>query len=173
MSDGCSLPRAGTYYFSAVTGSMLANFYADTDGIRTAYVDMWRDIATAYRGRPEILGYDILNEPFPGNEIENSRVGNPETGGAGQGSASESKLSLTARLLLLTWPHAGNIYANPRLLLNASYADATLLQPLYDAAHDAIRTVDNEVASLPPSCPTRPLPLLTPHPAPPLTPFPS
>jgi hypothetical protein len=60
----------GTYYFSVVTGSMFANFYADTDGIQGRYVSMWQDIATAFAGRPEVLGY----APRSHRERERQRV---------------------------------------------------------------------------------------------------
>ena len=99
----CQRSYWGTYYFSVVTGSIFHNFYTDVDGILTAYVDMWSDIATYFAGRSEVVGLDILNEPFP-----------------------------------------GNIYSDPRLLFNATYADDSLLNPLYARVHEVVRQVDNE-----------------------------
>lgn len=39
------------------------HFYDDTDGIRTEFAGAWGAIATRFAGRPEIAGYDLLNEP--------------------------------------------------------------------------------------------------------------
>lgn len=39
------------------------NFYDDTDGIRTAFAEMWGKVAEHFAGQPEVAGYDLLNEP--------------------------------------------------------------------------------------------------------------
>jgi endoglycosylceramidase len=39
------------------------NFYDDVDGIRTAFAAAWGAVAERFAGRPEVAGYDILNEP--------------------------------------------------------------------------------------------------------------
>jgi len=39
------------------------HFYDDTDGIRTAFAEMWGKVAEHFAGRPEVAGYDVLNEP--------------------------------------------------------------------------------------------------------------
>lgn len=39
------------------------NFYDDQDGIRTAFAEMWGAVAAHFAGRPEVAGYDVLNEP--------------------------------------------------------------------------------------------------------------
>lgn len=39
------------------------NFYDDADGIRTAFADMWGEVAGHFAGRPEVAGFDLLNEP--------------------------------------------------------------------------------------------------------------
>jgi endoglycosylceramidase len=41
-------------------------FYRDTDGIQTAFVEMWEHLVAALGGHPGIAGYDILNEPGHG-----------------------------------------------------------------------------------------------------------
>ena len=101
--EDCARTYWANYYFTAVTGAMFEAFYADVDGIQTALVEMWRDVAAAFAGRPEVFSYEVMNEPFP-----------------------------------------GSIYRDPLLLFNATYADATLLVPLYERVHAAIRSVDNE-----------------------------
>jgi endoglycosylceramidase len=39
------------------------NFYDDVDGIRTSFSAAWGAVAARFAGRPEVAGYDILNEP--------------------------------------------------------------------------------------------------------------
>ncbi len=39
------------------------NFYDDQDGIRTEFAWMWGQVAAHFAGRPEVAGYDVLNEP--------------------------------------------------------------------------------------------------------------
>ncbi|MGB3055316.1 MAG: cellulase family glycosylhydrolase, partial [Acidimicrobiales bacterium] len=39
------------------------NFYDDVDGIRTNFTQAWAAVAARFAGRPEVAGYDILNEP--------------------------------------------------------------------------------------------------------------
>ncbi|MCB0971074.1 MAG: cellulase family glycosylhydrolase, partial [Acidimicrobiales bacterium] len=39
------------------------NFYDDVDGIRGRFVATWGAVAERFAGRPEVAGYDVLNEP--------------------------------------------------------------------------------------------------------------
>jgi len=39
------------------------NFYDNTDGIRDEFAEAWGAIAARFAGRPEVAGYDLLNEP--------------------------------------------------------------------------------------------------------------
>lgn len=39
------------------------HFYDNTDGIQDHFVEAWRTIAERFAGRPEVAGYDLLNEP--------------------------------------------------------------------------------------------------------------
>lgn len=39
------------------------SFYDDRDGIRTQFAEMWGKVAEHFAGRPEVAGYDVLNEP--------------------------------------------------------------------------------------------------------------
>lgn len=40
---------------------------ADGVGVRDRFVDMWGHVAAFFAGEPGIMGYDILNEPWPGS----------------------------------------------------------------------------------------------------------
>ena len=39
------------------------NFYDDVDGIRAEVAEAWGVVAARFAGRPEVAGYDLLNEP--------------------------------------------------------------------------------------------------------------
>jgi hypothetical protein len=43
------------------------NLYDDTDGIATQFADAWGKLAGAFAGDTAVAGYDLLNEPGPGN----------------------------------------------------------------------------------------------------------
>jgi endoglycosylceramidase len=65
--EDCARTYWANYYFAAVTNAMYAALYADVDGIQAALVGMWRDVAAALAGRPGVLAYEVMNEPFPGS----------------------------------------------------------------------------------------------------------
>ena len=39
------------------------NFYDNVDGIRDEFAEAWGAVAARFAGRPEVAGYDLLNEP--------------------------------------------------------------------------------------------------------------
>ncbi|MFF3617219.1 cellulase family glycosylhydrolase [Streptomyces sp. NPDC002580] len=43
------------------------NLYNDTDGIGTEFARMWGRLAKTFADDPAVAGYDLLNEPGPGN----------------------------------------------------------------------------------------------------------
>lgn len=48
------------------------NFWADTAGpggvgLQERYAAAWRHVAERFRGDPSVLGYELMNEPFPGS----------------------------------------------------------------------------------------------------------
>jgi endoglycosylceramidase len=64
LSDGLSTCLAGSDRNSSpAVNRAWNNFYDDTDGIRTAFTEMWGKVAEHFAGRPEVAGYDLLNEP--------------------------------------------------------------------------------------------------------------
>lgn len=41
----------------------------DGIGIQDHYINMWRHIASRFKDNPYVIGYDILNEPFMGSDV--------------------------------------------------------------------------------------------------------
>ncbi len=60
------------YFTSPAVQRALDNFWdnapaADGVGIQDHYARAWAHLARRYAGEPTVLGYDIMNEPFPGS----------------------------------------------------------------------------------------------------------
>ena len=51
------------------------HFWADTDGLQDHYAAAWAHVAQRFAGDPAVLGYDLLNEPWPGNAWQSCAQG--------------------------------------------------------------------------------------------------
>ena len=54
-----------------------ANAQAEGRGLQDAYADAWAHVAQRFRDRPYVMGYDILNEPWPGSAFNTDNCFNP------------------------------------------------------------------------------------------------
>lgn len=73
ITDGASTCITGDRNSAPAVVNAWNHFYDDTDGIRTRFTAAWAAVATRFAGRPEVAGYDLLNEPEvsrPGAELE-------------------------------------------------------------------------------------------------------
>jgi endoglycosylceramidase len=64
--DGIAFTSLGgfpTNYAAPAVGRSFTNFYENRDGIRDQFRRAWDAVARAVRGRPNVLGFDLLNEP--------------------------------------------------------------------------------------------------------------
>lgn len=52
-------------YLNPWVGECFARFFTDPERIR-AFTTMWEVVAERYRYHPQVLGFELLNEPFPG-----------------------------------------------------------------------------------------------------------
>ena len=62
-----------SYLLSAAVQKAFDNFWSNAKcttgtGLRDHYVKLWKYIAGRYAGNPYVVGYDIMNEPFPGSD---------------------------------------------------------------------------------------------------------
>jgi endoglycosylceramidase len=75
LDDGVpSEPKQGfptNYLVNAGLQRAFDNFWANTSaegvGLQDAYAAAWRRVALQFRHRPFVLGYDLINEPWPGS----------------------------------------------------------------------------------------------------------
>lgn len=72
ITDGLDTCLTGDRNGSPAVTAAWNHFYDDTDGIRTSFAAAWGAVAERFAGRPEVAGYDLLNEPDvsrPGAEL--------------------------------------------------------------------------------------------------------
>jgi endoglycosylceramidase len=55
-------------YFQPSTSRAFDNFYANVDGLADLYAAAWRAVAQRFASTDHVLGYDLLNEPWPGTQ---------------------------------------------------------------------------------------------------------
>jgi endoglycosylceramidase len=63
LTDGLSTCVTGDRNSSPAVNRAWNNFYDNVDGIRDEFAAAWRAVAERFAGRPEVAGYDLLNEP--------------------------------------------------------------------------------------------------------------
>jgi endoglycosylceramidase len=63
LTDGLSACIEGDRNSAPAVLAAWNHFYDNTDGIQDHFVDVWGAIAARFAGRPEVAGYDLLNEP--------------------------------------------------------------------------------------------------------------
>lgn len=61
------LSQWGFGYLTEAVGQTFQELYKNTHGGRDAWAAAWKAAAQLFRSDSEILGYELLNEPFPGD----------------------------------------------------------------------------------------------------------
>ena len=63
FTDGASTCITGDRNSSPAVRNAWNAFYDNRDGIRDRFIATWSAVATRFAGRPEVAGYDVINEP--------------------------------------------------------------------------------------------------------------
>ena len=63
----CSERFFAEYYLSSETGVAFQALYDDVAGIRQSFVRFWTKIASRFAGNANVLGYEVINEPWGGD----------------------------------------------------------------------------------------------------------
>ncbi len=75
IDEGCEHVRtklwSESYLMSAAVQRSFDNFWANSPaidgvGLMEHYINLWKFIADRYKDHPYVIGYDVMNEPFPG-----------------------------------------------------------------------------------------------------------
>lgn len=69
MTDGLSTCIVGTRELSAAVTQAWQSFWEDRDGIQEHFVAAWARLASEFTGDPVVAGYDVLNEPNWGENL--------------------------------------------------------------------------------------------------------
>ncbi|MCU1593886.1 MAG: endoglycoceramidase [Frankiales bacterium] len=56
-------------YFLPATSRAFDNFYANVNGLADLYAKAWQAVAATFAQTPYVLGYDLMNEPWPGTSF--------------------------------------------------------------------------------------------------------
>jgi endoglycosylceramidase len=148
------------YLISPAVQKSFDNFWAnkpvsDGVGVQDHYINMWRQIAKRFSKYDNVIGYDIMNEPFNGSEANAimplilKEYAALQVEESGQTPPTEDELMMIwanekSRLEVLKKLTAAPKYAR---IIDAAYEankkfETTKLQAMYQKATDAIRLVD-------------------------------
>jgi endoglycosylceramidase len=66
------------YYSSEAVQTALDHFWANSPGpdgvgLQDHYAQMWQNVARRFASEPAVVGYDLMNEPFPGQDGRRAR----------------------------------------------------------------------------------------------------
>lgn len=70
--DGVPMPVSFGFpgnYFTPACSRAFDNFWANKDGIWDHYRDAWKAVAARWKDQNYSMGYDLINEPWPGTDL--------------------------------------------------------------------------------------------------------
>lgn len=150
-----------SYYVSEDVQAALDHFWANSSapdgvGLQDHYAQAWQVVARRFRDEPAVLGYDLMNEPFPGRKAANLELAmltRLSTLLARRANASHPspeeliKMEATAdgRRQIITWMKSMSVFQS-MLQAGEPYMqefDRSQLMPMYQRVAKAIRKVDS------------------------------
>ena len=66
LPDDARYGFPGDYFGSAALDAAYDNLWADHAGLWDRYRDAWRAVAAKWANQPYLMGYELINEPWPG-----------------------------------------------------------------------------------------------------------
>lgn len=67
--ESCRGHKFGKLYTSAQVRNGLEDFYNNKHGLFDGYLDFWTHVAEQFKDNQFVLGYDLMNEVYPGHAI--------------------------------------------------------------------------------------------------------
>lgn len=58
------------YYSSPEANSAFDNLYTNKNGLFDKFISYWDTVSKHYQNNDYVIGYDPINEPYPGNAYE-------------------------------------------------------------------------------------------------------
>lgn len=71
--DSCLSKMFATYYLSAEVGAGFQCLYDNVDNLWDAFAGYWTTIATRFKSFDNVLGYELINEPWAGDVYEDPK----------------------------------------------------------------------------------------------------
>ncbi|KAJ3114451.1 hypothetical protein HDU96_002071 [Phlyctochytrium bullatum] len=68
--EDCAKLSWSTYQLTYAAANAYQNIYDNINGLLDAFAAYWRKVAEEFKDFPNVLGYDIINEPFAGQVFE-------------------------------------------------------------------------------------------------------
>ena len=74
ITTECNKQNFLKLYTSPEVASAFEQFWANTNSIQDHFMEYWRTVATKFADNPNVIGYDIFNEPFTANTLKDSSL---------------------------------------------------------------------------------------------------
>ena len=74
LIEDCVKNNFAVYYSSPEVNSAFDNLYTNKDGLQDKFINYWDAVSNYYKSNKYVVGYDPLNEPFPGDAYEDESL---------------------------------------------------------------------------------------------------
>lgn len=159
---GTGATWSDAYYSSPAVQTALDHFWANSPGpdgvgLQEHYANVWQHVARRFRDEPDVIGYDLMNEPFPGQDAARvrqaslTRMAELLASRRGQKNLSSAKLAAmeateAGRKQITEWLEDRRLFT---CMLDAGTPimqdfERTRLVPMYSRVRRAIRQVDSQ-----------------------------
>lgn len=72
--DSCLSQMFAKYYLSAEVGAGFQCLYDNKQDLWSAFAGYWKTVAARFKSTSNVIGYELINEPWAGDAVRNPRV---------------------------------------------------------------------------------------------------
>lgn len=65
--DTCGELPWADFYFSEAVNEGFGHLWKNKNGLLDKFGKYWKKVAEAFKDSPYVIGYELMNEPWPGN----------------------------------------------------------------------------------------------------------
>ena len=70
LIEECKKKMFAVYHTTPEVSSLFDKLYKNEDGFLDKFINYWLKLASVFKGNAYVIGYDILNEPYPGGVFD-------------------------------------------------------------------------------------------------------
>lgn len=74
MIPECQTEKFPNYYNTPEAITAFEALYQNTDGIQDKFINFWDLTSAKFANNPYVVGFDPINEPYPGNYFRNPKL---------------------------------------------------------------------------------------------------